>query len=234
MERSKILVWDLPLRVFHWLLALSFAGAFLTAESERYRDIHVLFGYTMLGLLAFRLMWAFVGSRHARLRAFAFGPRAVVAYLKSLLARRPLHYVGHNPAGSWAIYVLAALGIVTGVSGYMTYSDLGGKWLESLHEGAANTMLAMVVVHVAGVVVSSFLHRENLARAMVTGFKHGRPSDAIGNPRRMTAVALIFAVALIWSGVVDFPGLPHASAQTHAAAQAGAQPVHRERTGHDD
>ena len=95
----KILVWDLPTRLFHWLLAASFAGAFLTAESERYRDVHVLLGYTVLALLAFRLLWAFAGTRYARLSSFAFGPTAVMEYLKSLLRRRPIHYTGHNPAG---------------------------------------------------------------------------------------------------------------------------------------
>ena len=84
MARKRVFVWDLPVRLFHWSLALSFAGAFLTAESERYRDVHVVLGYTVLGLVAFRLLWAFVGTRYARLSSFAFGPRDVVAYVKSL------------------------------------------------------------------------------------------------------------------------------------------------------
>ena len=174
MDKRRILVWDLPVRAFHWLLAIPFAGAFLTAESERYRDVHVALGYTMLGLLAFRLIWALVGSRYARLSSFAFGPRAVLAYLRSLLTLRPLHYIGHNPAGSWVIYVLVVLGLLTGVAGYATYNDVGGEWLEELHEGTANAMLTLVVVHVAGVVVSSFLHRENLVGSMVTGYKKRR------------------------------------------------------------
>ena len=152
MDKRRILVWDLPVRAFHWLLAITFAGAFLTAESERYRDVHVALGYTMLGLLAFRLIWALVGSRYARLSSFAFGPRAVLAYLRSLLTLRPLHYIGHNPAGSWVIYLLVVLGLLTGVAGYATYNDVGGEWLEELHERTANAMLTLVVVHVAGVV----------------------------------------------------------------------------------
>ena len=174
MDKRRILVWDLPVRAFHWLLAITFAGAFLTAESERYRDVHVALGYTMLGLLAFRLIWALVGSRYARLSSFAFGPRAVLAHLRSLLTLRPLHYIGHNPAGSWVIYLLVVLGLLTGVAGYATYNDVGGEWLEELHEGTANAMLTLVVVHVAGVVVSSFLHRENLVGSMVTGYKKRR------------------------------------------------------------
>ena len=114
MERTRILVWDLPLRVFHWLLALSFAGAFLTAEAERFRDVHVVLGYTFLGLLAFRLVWGVAGSRYARFRSFLYGPRAVITYLQSLVARRPIHYVGHNPAGSWAIYAILYPGLRRG------------------------------------------------------------------------------------------------------------------------
>jgi hypothetical protein len=110
MGTVRIRVWDLPLRVFHWLLALSFAGAFLASEGEGVRDLHVVLGYTVAVLVAFRLVWGVAGSRYARFRSFAFGPQAVRAYLASLLARRPLHYVGHNPAGGWAIYALLALG----------------------------------------------------------------------------------------------------------------------------
>lgn len=171
MEKTRVFVWDLPVRLFHWLLATSFAGAFLTAESERLRDIHVALGYTLLALIAFRLLWAFVGSRYARLSSFAFGPRAVAAYLRSLLTFRPMHYIGHNPAGSWIIYLLVTLGLVTGATGYATYDEFGGKWLEHFHEGAANAMLTLVFVHIAGVLVTSAMHRENLVKAMVTGYK---------------------------------------------------------------
>src|SRR6188508_239575 len=105
-SNRRILVWDLPLRLFHWLLAASFAGAFVTAGSERWRDIHVMLGYTVLALVAFRIVWGLVGTRHARFESFAYGPSRVIAYLRSLAMRQPDHYTGHNPAGSWAILVL--------------------------------------------------------------------------------------------------------------------------------
>lgn len=234
MEKTRILVWDLPLRVFHWLLALSFAGAFLTAESERVRDVHVTLGYTFVGLIAFRLVWGVVGSRYSRFASFAFGPKAVLGYLRGLLAWRPTHHVGHNPAGSWVIYAMILLGIVAGATGHAVYNDVGGRWLESLHEGAANAMLALVMVHVAGVAVGSLAHRENLAVAMVTGYKDGRPSEAIGGTRPVTAVALVSIVLLLWTGVLEVPSMSTGTADA-AAARGGdrphASPSHRR--GHD-
>jgi cytochrome b len=178
MSKTKIRVWDLPTRVFHWLLALSFAGAWLTAESERLRDVHVAFGYTMLGLVAFRLVWGLIGTRYARFGSFAYGPRAVVIYVKSLFTRSPQHYLGHNPAGSWAIYALLALAVLAGATGYATYNDVGGHAMEEVHEAMANGLLALVMVHIAGVAASSLLHGENLVRSMITGYK----ADA--RPRR--------------------------------------------------
>ena len=195
---KKILVWDAPTRVFHWLLAASFAGAFLTADSERLRNLHVGFGYTLLALLAFRLVWGLVGTRYARFGSFAFGPRRVLSYIKSVLTFSPHHYVGHNPAGSWAVYALMLLGLVTGVSGYAVYSDLGGDWLEDVHEAAANAFLAVVVVHIIGVIVSSFVHRENLVRAMLNGYKSGPADSGIRYRHGAVAIVLVFALGALW------------------------------------
>lgn len=200
--RNKILVWDLPTRVFHWLLAASFIGAFLTAESEYWRDIHIALGYTVVGLIGFRLVWGLVGSRYARFSSFAFGPSKVVAYLKSLLGGSPRRYVGHNPAGSWVIYGLLLLGLVTGASGFATYNELGGEWLEELHEGAANAMLALVGVHVAGVLVSSLLHRENLVRSMIDGYKWGEPGQAIRRYGWLVGIGLVAGVGILWSKLI--------------------------------
>jgi cytochrome b len=202
MTKSRILVWDAPIRVIHWTLALSFTGAFVTAESERFRDVHVVLGYTVLGLIAFRVLWGVLGTRYARFSSFAFGPGEVVAYLRSLLTPRPQHFVGHNPAGSFAIYALLALGLLTGLTGHANYNEIGGKWVEDLHEGLANAMLAVVFVHVAGVIVSSLLHRENLARAMVTGYKTGDQARAIRSARWLVAALLVAGVAALWTGVV--------------------------------
>lgn len=170
-------VWDLLLRTFHWSFAACFAGAWLTAESERFRDVHVTLGYTMLGLVAFRLLWGVVGPRHARFASFVRGPSAVLRYLRSLLGPRPEHHVGHNPAGAVAIVLLLALALMAIATGWATYNDLGGEWLEESHEALASAMLAVVGVHLAGVALSSWLHRENLVAAMLTGRKPRQPDS---------------------------------------------------------
>ena len=196
---QPVLVWDLPVRVFHWLLAASFLGAFVTAESERWRLLHVTLGYTVGGLVVFRLLWGLIGTRHARFADFVRGPRAVVRYLRSLLSGRAEHHVGHNPAGALAIVGLLAASVLIVASGWAIFNDVGGEWLEDLHEGAANAMLALVALHVLGVIVSSRLHHENLVRSMVTGRKLGLPADSIGQAWRGVAAIMIAAVLGFWS-----------------------------------
>jgi len=175
---ATVKVWDILVRLFHWSFAACFAGAWLTAESERWRDVHVALGYTMLGLVAFRLLWGFVGPRHARFSSFVRGPAAIASYLRSLLTPHPEHHLGHNPAGAVAIVLLLGLALLAGTSGWAVYNDLGGEWLEESHEFLAGAMLAVVGVHLAGVAVASWLHRENLVASMLTGRKNdprGRP-----------------------------------------------------------
>jgi cytochrome b len=212
----RILVWDLPTRVFHWLLALSFAGAYLTAESERWRLVHVTLGYTLGGLLAFRVLWGLVGTRHARFASFVRGPAAVLRYLRSLASGQPEHHTGHNPAGALAIVALLVLGAVLVLTGWSTYNDLGGEWLEELHEGVANVMLAVVGLHVGAVLLSSWLHRENLVRAMLTGRKQGAPQDGIRGPWRVLGVLLLLAVLAFWLQQWRTAPRPQAGAQYSA------------------
>lgn len=223
-----VLIWDLPLRLFHWLLAASFAGAYLTAESERWRSVHVTLGYTLAGLIAFRLLWGLVGPRHARFGSFVRGPRAVAGYLKSLLTRRPEHHAGHNPAGALAVVGLLTLGLGVSASGWAVYNDWGPRWLEDLHEGTASAMLGLVAVHVAGVVVASWLHHENLARSMLNGRKQALPSEAIPRPRRAVAAVLLVAVLGFWTAQWAAPGSPDGATKT-----AGAKAEQRERSRHD-
>ena len=197
---NRILVWDLPTRVFHWLLAASFLGAYLSAESERYRDIHVVLGYTLLGLIAFRLLWGFIGSRYAQFRSFLFMPGEIVAYVTSVFKAKPAHYVGHNPAGSVSVYLLLALGIAVGITGVVVFQDIGGDMLEELHEMTAYAMLTIVALHVVGVLVSSVMHRENLVRSMITGLKSAQPNEGIRRAHAWLGVIMLAVVVAFWVG----------------------------------
>jgi cytochrome b len=192
-------VWDAPVRTFHWLLVLSFAGAWLTAESERWQWVHATLGYTMAALVGFRIVWGLIGTRHARFAAFVRGPGAAGQYLAALLKGRPEHHPGHNPAGALAILALMVLVGITAATGVSTYYDLGGKWIEELHEGAANTLLGLVLVHLAGVAVGSLAHGENLVRAMITGRKRVPPGEGIGRPRRTIAALMLVMTLGFWA-----------------------------------
>lgn len=208
-------VWDLPTRIFHWLWAVSFAVAWFSHESDRYLDVHVYAGYVFFGLLGFRLVWGFKGSHFARFRSFCFSPWSVLAYLRGLLRGKPIPFHGHNPAGAWAIFALLGLGLAVSLSGLAVlgleegHGPLGvwfdparGEWWRELHDLLAVGMLLLVGVHVAGVAVSSRLHRENLVRAMLDGCKSehspGRRMVYVTeHPRVATGLALSVLAALI-------------------------------------
>ena len=218
---DRTLVWDAPVRVFHWLIVLSFVGAWLTSDGRAWRPVHVTLGYTMAGLLAFRLVWGLIGTRYARFANFVRGPRAAWQYLQSLLRSRPEHHAGHNPAGALAIVALLVLIAVTSASGWATWHDVGGEWLEELHEGAANALFAVVIVHLAGVVLGSLAHRENLVRAMVTGRKEVPSHEGIRRAWRTVAALMLAATLGFWA--LQWQSPPTSSgARTH------------ERAAHDD
>lgn len=228
---EKIRVWDVPVRVFHWLLAGSFAGAYVVSESESLRGVHMILGYTTMGLIAFRIIWGFVGSSFARFRSFLFPPSAAIGYLRGLATGKPRHYLGHNPAGSYAIYAILLIGIATGVTGYLSLNEIGGESVEDIHELCANVWLGVVIVHVAGVIIGSWVHRENLVRAMVTGYKQGVAKPAvetqIGSAAgRVVGVCLAAGVAVFWIW-----GLLTGAFQS-AGSEPGARAAEKGEVGH--
>lgn len=195
----RILVWDIPTRLFHWSFALSFLIAYVTAESERWQLWHVSAGYTFGVLLIFRLIWGVIGSRYARFSEFIRTPSALVNYLRSLLTTTPTHFVGHNPAGALAIVLILGLGLVNVLTGWASFNDYG-DWIGELHEGIANTLVAIVAVHIAGVFISSLLHKENLVRSMINGYKQGHVKDGIKNTYWPVGSLLIAAIlAFLWA-----------------------------------
>ena len=216
----RTLIWDAPVRVFHWLMVLSFAGAYVTAESERWRLLHVTLGYTMAGLVGFRILWGLVGTRHARFASFVRGPAAVKRYLMSILRGQPEHHAGHNPAGALAIVAMLGLALAIAGTGWSLYNDLGGHWLEEVHEATANLMLALVGVHIAGVLLASQMHHENLPRAMIDGRKDAAPGEGVRSAWRSVAALMIVAVLGFWW--LQWQSAP-AAAEGRPAATAAAQ-----------
>ena len=171
---ATVKVWDLFVRVFHWSLVTFFAIAFLTGDEVEW--LHIWAGYAVAALVAMRILWGFVGSRNARFASFVKGPRAVVTFLKQSMHLEAPRYLGHNPAGgAMVVALLVVLSALCGTGIVMTTDAYwGSKALEEVHEALANIMLALIALHVLGVIVASVEHGENLVKSMVTGQKRSQ------------------------------------------------------------
>ncbi|MGR8979892.1 MAG: cytochrome b/b6 domain-containing protein [Gammaproteobacteria bacterium] len=180
-SKNEINVWDLPLRIFHWLLAAGFFIAYLT--EDELLNIHVGAGYLISVLLLFRLVWGFAGNRYARFSNFVCSPKQSIGYVKDLLALKSKRYIGHNPAGAAMILLLLIGLLMTCLTGFAVYgaeeaagplAGIGSRheeFWEELHEIFANFTLFLVLLHVLGVLAESYLHHENLIKAMWNGRK---------------------------------------------------------------
>jgi len=180
---SKLIkVWDPLVRIFHWSLVVFFFLAYLTEDD--FETIHIWAGYAVAALVAFRLIWGVIGTKHARFLSFITSPRATRNYIKQAVKGQAPHYLGHNPAGAAMIVALLFSLIATTFFGMSLlaiegegplagtlFANLPEDPLEEVHEFFANFTLLLVFLHVVGVVVSSLQHRENLVRAMFTGEK---------------------------------------------------------------
>lgn len=218
-------LWDAPVRLLHALMALSLAGAWLTAEADGWRAVHISFGFTLAGAMVARLLWGFVGTPAARFTQFVRGPGAVVAHLRDLLARRAGPHGGHNPAGGWAVLALLAGGLLAAGSGWLTWQ--GGEAWEDVHEALANGLLVLAGVHVAAVIVTSRLARDRLVPAMVTGRKAvpaGTPAPR--SMHRALAVGLLVATLGFWAWSLG------PTAPWQGAAASGGDGAHEGRSGH--
>ena len=144
------------------------------------RRVHEWLGYVALAVIAVRIPWGWIGSRYARFGQFVRAPQETIAYAQALAAFREPRYLGHNPLGGWMIVALLVTAAAAGLTGWLSVTDRfwGVKWVEELHEAAANFLFVLVGLHVAGVVFASVRHRENLVRSMLTGRKQfPRPGD---------------------------------------------------------
>ncbi len=206
-QTKSILVWDVPTRVFHWLLVIAFAIAWLSYEDNRYLDTHIFSGYTFLGLLIFRLIWGVFGTHYARFQQFSYNSTEVISYIKGLFGEDLRHYVGHNPAGAWAIFALIGFGLALTLSGLFV---LGGEEqhgplagivsfrqsgiFRETHEVAAYGLLLLVFIHFCGVITESLLHKENLIGAMFRGTKSADTESASVRPHRLIATTMITVI----------------------------------------
>ncbi|WP_455206756.1 cytochrome b/b6 domain-containing protein [Kaarinaea lacus] len=182
---EQIRVWDPLVRWFHWTLVGAFLVAYLTEDD--FLSLHVWAGYTIGVALLIRVLWGLVGTRHARFNDFVTSPTTALRYVKDTLALRAKRYLGHNPAGGLMIVVMIislAITVVSGIALYgaaeqagplaASFTNSGELWediLEGLHEFFANFTVFLVVVHLAGVIIESLIHKENLVASMINGFK---------------------------------------------------------------
>jgi cytochrome b len=179
------LVWDLPTRLFHWLLVACIAGSWITAEAGfEWTETHFLFGYTSLGLVTFRIIWGFIGPTHARFSSFIRGPAHILNSARALLNRTPSTYTGHNPIGGWSTVLFLAVvgtqattglfisddifyaGPYNGIVSGATAGDLAG-----LHHLNFNLLQALVVIHLSAILWYRWGKRTPLIKPMITGKK---------------------------------------------------------------
>ena len=205
---DNVEVWDILVRIFHWSLLATFIIAYVTSEDENI--VHIYSGYAVLGLISFRVVWGFVGTKYARFSDFVYSSKVVKQYMAGMIDEHPKRYLGHNPAGGWMIVALMLSLFVVTISGLKLYAveeglgPLAGNangisiissayadsdddherdhdehenedeeedFWEEIHEVSTNFTLLLIALHIAGVLVSSKLHDENLVRAMITGRK---------------------------------------------------------------
>jgi cytochrome b len=231
--QTRARVWDVPVRVSHWLLVACITAAWFTRDA-RLADVHAAAGWCALLLVGFRVAWGFVGTVHARFSDFAYSPRDALGYLRDTLRGSPRHYTGHNPAGSWAVYLLlagVAATCVTGAAAIGAMFSIGPillpltpqstDALRETHEWLAWALLALIGLHVAGAIASSVAHRENLVGAMLNGRKRMHEGAATPAPaRRGVAAALALAGFTVGAGYLASSGWASGYARERSQAKA--------------
>ena len=205
-------VWDAPTRLFHWAIVLLMAFSYLSALRE-WNQLHFIFGYTVLALLLFRLVWGFVGSETSRFRQFLRSPLVGLRYLAAFGKREPDTEIGHNAAGGWWVLAMLLALLVQAGTGLFSNNDINAKgplahrvskatsdWLSGLHTTSFYVLLALVVVHILAIIAYAVVKRHDLVRAMVTGKK--RLPANLRQPRfespLLAAGILAVAAGAVW------------------------------------
>jgi cytochrome b len=228
---------DAPTRAFHWLFALSFVGAYLTADGERWRMVHVTLGYTLIGLIVFRLVWGLFGPHHARLSQWFTRLHGAPALLRSLRDGRSSLAAVRPVLNALAVVCLLGLAVLATASGYALYDEaFGGAMedlLEELHETAGNAMLTFVLLHVALILIGALFKGRQQAWAMVTGRVPGRGPDLVKRNQTLLGGLLIASAVAFW--VWQWQTAPNGGGQGGGRAEQVHQTQDRgNRRGHDD
>jgi cytochrome b len=210
---SKKLIWDLPVRIFHWLLVVLIAGAWYTVKISGNMDQHMLIGKSILALLIFRILWGFFGTRYARFGSFLYKPGEILSYARTVFDRKGGDYAGHNPTGSLAVFAMLALVGVQVVTGlFATDADeyvqgpLNGLVssataysLTDIHYANINFLLALIGLHVVAILFYLLFKRENLISPMISGEK-ADPGDnlkPVSGSKLGLAIGLMVAAAAV-------------------------------------
>jgi len=178
-----VLVWELPVRLFHWTIFALVVSAYVTWR-ENWMDWHVWIGYVALTAVLFRILWGFFGGDCARFTQFLTAPRAAASHLRHVLRREPDRQVGHNAAGGWMVLLLLALLLIETLSGLLVYNDIAdegpltelmpaqlGTAITATHSIGWDVLLGAACVHVAAILVYAGVKRQNLVGPMITGRK---------------------------------------------------------------
>jgi len=194
---SRVLIWDLPTRLFHWTLTVGFLASFgiaqFSGEHSAWFPLHMILGLALGFVVLLRIVWGLIGSRYAKFGSFVYRPGELVSYLKGALTNSARRYAGHNPGSAYASFVILLLVCLVVGSGVLM--STGSEAAEEVHGFLAYALVAAVVVHVVGVGWHSWRHRENLTATMITGWKEAAPADAIGSSRPFAAI--VFAVLTV-------------------------------------
>lgn len=213
MAEEKRLVWDLPLRLFHWLLVLSMAASWITAElGFDYTPWHMRLGYFAIGLVVFRVIWGFIGPKHARFSSFLTGPSGIWRYARGLAAGTMIQTAGHNPLGGISVIVMLVLVGFQAATGLFATDDIvwTGPYygavsgatadrLTSLHHLNFNIILVAVALHILAIAFYFLVKKQNLVAAMFHGKKLVAEHEAITTSEIVKAVIVIaISVALVF------------------------------------
>jgi cytochrome b len=231
-------VTDAATRMQHWLMALSFTGAYLTAEGERWRLVHVTLGYTLAGLLVFRVLWGLFGPRQARLSVLGRKLQGFPGWLKSLTslsspdALAPVWRQGQNLLMALAVTLILTLVVPLSLSGYAIWDEWGGDWLGELHEFFSNALLIAVLTHVGLIVLLSALRRKNQALPMLTGRVAGAGPDLAKRNHGLLAALVLACVLGFWGW--QWTQAPNNTQGAQDSAPASAQADNGRRHDSDD